>query len=118
MAAAKEAGQKADEEICQLTDERLSLIIELGAGKEELAAFQAKAAVDRMAMEEEFDANSDVIFNYGYGCCAFAHDICGSKPMIPAGMPDTSEPLPLEFFVNPRCPPSASSDPSAVVAVD
>ena len=61
-------------------------------------------------MEEEFDASSDVIFNYGYGCCAFTHNICESKPMIPAGMPDTSKPLPLEFFINPRCPPSASSD--------
>ena len=91
--------------------------MELGVGKEELATFQAKAAADKKAMEEEFDASSDVIFKYGYGCCAFAHDICGSKPMIPARMPDTSEPLPPEFFVNPRCPPSASSDPPAAAAV-
>ena len=28
-------------------------------------------------------------------------------------MPDTSEPLPPKFFINPRCPPSASSDPLA-----
>ena len=68
-------------------------------------------------MEEEFDASSDVIFNYGYGCCAFAHDICGSKPMILAGMPDTSEPLPPEFFINPRCPPSASSNPPAAATI-
>ena len=58
--------------------------MELGADKEELAAVQAKAAVDRKAMEEKFDASSDVIFNYGYDCCAFAHDICESKPMIPS----------------------------------
>ena len=32
--------------------------------------------------------------------------------MIPIRMPDMSEPLPLEFFINPRCPPSDSSDPS------
>ena len=106
-----------EEEICRLTDERLSLIMELGAGKEELVAFQAKAAADRKAMEEEFNASSDVIFNYGYGCCAFAHDICGSKPMIPAGMPNTLEPLPPEFFVNPRCPSSSSFDPPSVAAV-
>ena len=62
-------------------------------------------------MEVEFYVSSDVIFNYGYGCYAFAHDICESKPMIPPGMPDTSKPLPPEFFVNPRCPPNASSGP-------
>ena len=90
--------------------------MEVGAGKEELVAFQAKATVEREAMEAEFDASSDVIFNYGYGCCAFAHDICVSKPRIPAGMPDTSKPLPPKFFVNPRCPPSASSGPPGAAA--
>ena len=90
----KEAYRKAEEEIFRLTDERLSLIMEVGAIKEELAAFQAKVTTEREAMEAKFDASSDVIFNYGYGCCAFAHDICGSKPMIPIGMPDTTEPLP------------------------
>ena len=113
LAAAREACRKAEEETCRLTDERLSLIMELGAGKEELATFQAKAIEERKAMEEKFDASSDVIFNYGYGCCVFTHNICWSKPMIPTGMPDKSKPLPPEFFINPRCPPSASSDLSA-----
>ena len=68
-------------------------------------------------MEKLFDAGFDVIFSYGYGCCAFEHNICGSKPRIPVGMPDTSKSLPPEFFTNPRCPPSASpgvpsTDPS------
>ena len=36
--------------------------------------------------------------------------------MIPAGMLDTTKSLPPEFFVNPRCPPSASSGlPGAAV---
>ena len=100
LAAAKEACWKAEEEICWLTDERLSLIMEVGAGKEELAAFQAKETTEREAIEAEFDASIDVIFNYGSNCCAFAHDICGSKPMIHVGMPNTSKPMPLEFFVN------------------
>ena len=65
LATTREACWKAEEEICRLTDERLSLILELGAGKEELSAFQAKATMERKAMEEEFDASSDVIFNYG-----------------------------------------------------
>ena len=60
-------------------------------------------------MEAEFDASSNVILNYGYGCCAFAHDIRGSKPKIPPGMPDTSTPLTSKFFMNPRCPPAPGS---------
>ena len=42
-----------------------------------------------------------MIFNYGYGCCAFADNTCGSQPVVPDGMPDTSKPLSLEFFINP-----------------
>ena len=117
LATTREAFRKAEEEICRLTDKRLSLIMKLGAGKEELTAFQVKTTTERKAMEEEFDASSNVIFNYGYGCCTFVHDICGSKSMISAGMPDTSEPLPPEFFINPRCPPSASSDPSDAATI-
>ena len=109
LAAAGEACRKAEEENCRLIDERLSLIMELGTSKDELSAFQAKMTKEKKAMEEEFDASSDVIFNYGHGCCAFAHNICGSKPMIPVGMPDTSMPLFLEFFLstpdNPQVPP-------------
>ena len=55
----KEDCQKAEEETCRLTYERLFLIMELEAGKEELTAFQAKATTERKAMEEEFDASSD-----------------------------------------------------------
>ena len=106
LAAVKEVCQKVKEEIFQLTDERLSLIMEVGAGKEELAAFQEKATTEREAMEADFNASSDVIFNYGYGCCAFTHDICGSKPMIPA------EPLPPKFFFKSPMPPKCFLRPS------
>ena len=58
-------------------------------------------------MEEAFDAGFNVIFNYGYGCCAFAHNICGSEPIFTYEMQDTSKPLPPEFFINLRCPLSA-----------
>ena len=109
LAIVGEACKKAEEENNNLTEEHLSLIIELGVNKDEFAAFWEKAVVEKEAMEAEFDASSDVLFNYGYGCCAFAHNICGSKPLIPVGMPDMSNPLPPKFFVNPRCPPSASS---------
>ena len=85
----------------RLTDERLSLLMELGATKEYFAAFREKTSVEKMTMEAEFDASSDVIFNYSYGCCVFVHNIYGSEPLIPTRMPDTSTPLTPEFFMNP-----------------
>ena len=117
MASTEEASRKAEEENYCLIDERLFLIMELGASKDELSAFQAKVTMEKKAMEEEFDASGNVIFNYGYSCYAFAHNICGSKPLIPAGMPDTTKPLPPEFFINPRCPPSASFDLPAAATI-
>ena len=106
--ATKEACRRVEEDNGRLTDERLSLLVELGTSKDDFAAFRERSFADRSAMEVEFDVRSNVIFNYGYGCCAFAHDIHGSKPKIPPGMPDTSTPLTPEFFVNPRCPPGSS----------
>ena len=80
LAAVRVACKKAEEENDHLAYEKLALVIELGALKDEYAAFQEKAAVDRESME--------ALFNYGYGCCAFAHNICESKPEIPDGMPN------------------------------
>ena len=74
-----------------------------------MAGVRAEAAKEIKVTEEAFDVGFNVTFNYGYGCCAFAHNICGSKPMIPDGMLDASKPLPPEFFINPRCPSSAAS---------
>ena len=117
-AAAKEAFRKAEEENGHLTDERLSLLMELGATKENFVAFLEKSSTEKSALEAEFDASGDVIFNYGYCCCAFAHDISGSKPMIPTGMPNTSTPLTPEFFVNPRCLSGSSSVLAAAEPVE
>ena len=88
-----------------MTHERDSLLVE--SAKDELSAFQAEVSKEKKALEAKFDIGFKVIFNYGYGCCAFAHNICRSKPEIPNGMSDTSNPLPLEFFVNPFCHPGA-----------
>ena len=105
LVATKEACRRAEEENGHLTDERLPLLMELGTTKDHFAAFQDRSFSERSALEAEFDANSDVIFNYNYGRCAFTHDIRRSKPKIPSGMLDTSTPLTSEFFMNPRCPP-------------
>ena len=101
LVAAGEACKKVEEENGQLVDEKLALVIELGALKDDFAAFREKAAVDREALETEFDSSSDTLFNYGYGCCTFTHNICGSKPQIPEGMLNPSASLTAEFLANP-----------------
>ena len=82
-------------------DERLSLVMVLGATKEDFAAFREKSSAEKSALEAEFYDSGDVIFNYHYDCYAFAHNIRGSKPLIPARMQDASTALTLDFFVNP-----------------
>ena len=114
LAAIGEACKKAEEENNQLAEEQLALIIELGAVKDDFTAFREKAAAEKEMMEAAFDSSGDTLFNYGYGCCAFAHNICGSKPEIPDGMPNPSVPLTADFFANPRCPPGASAAASSL----
>ena len=123
LALEGEACRKAEEENDCLADERLALVMELGTMKDDFADFRKKAIADRETMEAEFDSSSDALFNYGYGCCVFTHNIYGRKPQIPDGMPDPLVPLTPEFFANPHCPPSVSSvaqalDPIAGSKVD
>ena len=108
LALVGEACRKAEEENDRLADERLVLVMELGTIKDDFATFREKAVTDKETIEAEFDSSGDVLFNYGYGCYVFTHNICGSKPQIPDGMLDPSVPLTPEFFANPRCPPSVS----------
>ena len=114
LASMGEACKKAEEENNQLAEEKLALVIELGAVKDEFAVFREKAAADREIMEAAFDSSGDTLFNYDYGCCAFAHDIRGSKPEIPDGMPNPSVPLTTDFFANPRCPPGSLAAASSL----
>ena len=80
LALAGEACRKVEEENDRLTDERLALIMELETIEDEFAAFREKAVVDREKMEAEFDSSGGALFNYGYGCCIFTHNICWSSP--------------------------------------
>ena len=119
VVVAGEACRKAKKENSRLTDERLALVMELETIKDDFAAFREKAIADRETMEAEFNAIDYTLFNYGYGYCVFTHNIYGSKPQIPDGMPNPSIPLKPEFFANPCCPPSISSttpapDPATV----
>ena len=59
-----------------------------------------------------------MIFSYRYECCIFKHNICESQLEVPDGMPDSSNPLPLEFFMNPKCPPVPLVTKVAAAEVD
>ena len=59
LAATGEACKKAEEENDRLADEKLALVIELRAMKDEFAAFQEKPTADKETMEAEFDWNAE-----------------------------------------------------------
>ena len=88
-----------DDEVSRLTDERVSMLLELGTCKDEMSAIRAEALKESEALREDYEEGFDVIFNYGYGCCAFAHNICRSQPEFPDRMPDMSKLLSPEFFL-------------------
>ena len=108
LSTSEKARHKAGDEASWLADEGASLLLKQEARKDELTGAWAEAAKEKRALEEAFNKGFNVIFNFGYGCCAFTHNICGSEPVIPDRMSDTSKPLPPEFFINPRCPLSAA----------
>ena len=117
LATAGEACKKVEEENGHLADEKLALVKELGALKDDFTTIQEKAAADKEAMDVEFNSSGDTLFNYDYECCAFTHNICGRKPQIPDGMSNPSVPLMAEFFTNPRCSPGASAAASALALI-
>ena len=51
LAASREAWRKAEEEANYLTNERVSLLLELRASKDELSAFRAEASKEKKALE-------------------------------------------------------------------
>ena len=53
-------------------------------------------------MQEDYHNALELIFTYGYECCMFKHNICGDQPEVPDSMPDSSNPLPSDFFANPK----------------
>ena len=69
-------------------------------------------------MKEDYQKALELIFAYGDGCCMFKHNICGDQPEVPNGMPDSSDLLPPEFFMNPRCPPALATIEATTIEVD
>ena len=106
-----------EDEASRLAVERVSLLLKLGTSKDEVSALQAQALKEKKALEEAYEEGFDVIFNYGYGCCAFGHNICGIQTVVSDRMPDTSKSLSLEFFINPQCPPSVIPAEAATIDV-
>ena len=56
-------------------------------------------------MVKDYQGSLELILSYDYGYCAFKNNICGDRQEILDYMPDSNNPFPLEFFVDPRCPP-------------
>ena len=73
--------------------------------KDEISSLHSQASKDKEAMEEDYQKALEVIFAYNYKCYAFKHNICGDQLEVPDGMPNSSDQLPLEFFMSPKCPP-------------
>ena len=57
-----------------------------------MSLLQYQAGKDKEAMEEDYQKALELIFAYG------------NQPEVLDGMPDSSDMLPPEFLVNPRCP--------------
>ena len=117
LAAVEEGGHRSEAEITRLEAdfarveaERTSLFLELEASKREVSSLHVRASKDKEDMVEDYQGSLDLIFSYGYGCCAFKNNIYKDRPNIPNGMSDSSNTLHPEFFDNPRCPPTLASD--------
>ena len=48
----------------------------------------------------------------------FKHNIYGSQSKVLDDIPDSSNPLPIEFFANPRCPQVPAVMEAATAEVD
>ena len=114
LAVAKEGESRLEAEIARVDAKRVLLLLELEASKGEVSSLHAQVGKDKEDMVKDYQGSLKLIFAYGYGCCTFKNNICGDRLEIPNGMPNSANPLPPEFFVNPRCP----SAPIVVEAKD
>ena len=117
MAATKEDGHRLEVEVARLAVEQTSLFLKLQASKYEVSSLYSQVGKDKEAMEEDYHKALEHIFAHGYGCCAFKHNICGDQLGIPDGMPDSTYPLPLEFFENLGCPQAPTAIETKAVEV-
>ena len=93
-------------------------MLELKAAKDEVSSLYSQASKDEEAIEEDYQKALELIFAYGYGCYVFKHNICGEQLEVLDGMPDSSDPLPLDFFANLECPLTLAATEVTTVEVD
>ena len=72
----EEARWKAEDEASRLAIDRVSLLLELETSKDKVSTIREQALKEKKALEEAYEEGFDVIFNYGYDCCVFTHNIC------------------------------------------
>ena len=65
-----------------MVDERVSLLLELGTCKDEMFTIRVEALKEKEALREAYEEGFNVIFNYGYGYCAFVLNFYGSQPEV------------------------------------
>ena len=118
LTVAEEAKRKVETEAAHLEVEHTSFLLEIGVVKDEVSSLQSQTGKDKAAMEEDYQKALELIFAYGYECCTFKHNICGNQSEVPYGMPDSSDPLPPEFFVNRKCLPVLAATKATVAKVD
>ena len=111
-------GTRAEAKVASLEVEQTSLLLEVGATKDEVSSLESQVGKDKGAMEEDYQTTLKLIFAYGYKCCMFEHNICGDQPEVPNGMPDSSDLLPLKFFINLRYPPAPTATEATSAKVD
>ena len=104
LAIAEEARRKVEAEVTCLEVEQTSLLLEVGATKDEVSSLQSQAGKDKAVMEEDYQKALELIFAYGYGCCMFKHNLCGDQQEVLDGMPASSRVL-----HEPQLPPNPNS---------
>ena len=90
----------------------MSLFLELGTVKDEVYSLQSQASHGEGILE---GSRGDLCL--WYGCYVFKHNIYGDCLEVLEGMLDSANSLPLEFFVNPGCPPIQATSDVLVIEV-
>ena len=77
LAVAEEAKRKAEAEVARLEVEQTSLLLEIGAAKDEVSSLHSQEGKDKEAIEEDYQKTLELIFSYDYECFMLKHNICG-----------------------------------------
>ena len=75
LEATKETKRKAEAGAARLEVEWTFLLLDIGAAKNKVSYLQSQAGKDKEAMEKDYQKALELVFAYGYGCCAFKHNI-------------------------------------------